>query len=211
MCDVHQTRSDPAVGKKLWADLKQYLPTAKYIMLAGWGEPFVRPESKELLLNYHGPAKFHITTNGLLLPKYWEKIKHQKIPWLKISVDAATQETYEKIRMGAKWGELLAALNLIEQNRDKFPFVMINMTVMRSNYKEIPQFIDLAESYGFDCLFHPIHSGKDEPEILWGDENIFELNDTKALAELKNIVINENSKKRRIGVRWLSLPYYLNN
>ena len=209
MCDVHQTKNDPALGKKLWADLKHYLPTAKYIELAGWGEPLVRPETRELLINYHGPAEFRLTTNGLLLPKYWEKIKHQKFPWLKISIDAATKETYEKIRLGAKWEDLITALNLVKQNRDKFPFVMINMTVMRNNYKEIPQFINLAESYGFDCLFHAIHSGKNEPDILWGDENIFELNNTKALAELRNIVINENSKKRNIEIYWLNLPYYL--
>ena len=198
------TKEDSTMQKKLEEDLRYYLPTAKMIYLSGRGDPLVRPDAIKLLINYKGPAKFHLTTNGLLLPKYWEQIKHQKFHILNISVDAATKETYEKIRIGGRWEDLIKSLNLVKQNRDKFAGVIINMTVMRSNYREIPQFIDLAESYGFSPLFQPVGYGKH------GKENIFELNDVAAINELKNIVINENSKKRTICILWGSLLAQLN-
>ena len=206
MCDLKQDikREDPAMQKKLEKELEDYLPTAKVIFLTGRGEPFARPDTKNLLINYQGSAKFHLTTNGLLLPKYWQQIKHQNFSILNISVDAATKETYEKIRIGGTWKDLLKTLNLVKQNRDKFEAIIINMTVMRSNYKEIPQFIGLAESYGFTCLFQPVGYGKH------GGENIFELKDTAAINEIKTIVIKENSKKRTICILWGSLLAQLN-
>jgi len=126
-----------------------------------------------------------------LLPKYWEQIKHQKFGWLNISTDAAAKKTYEKIRVGGRWEDLLKTFDLVKQNRDKFEFIQLSMVLMRSNYREIPQFIDLAESYGFNCLFQPLHG-----EL--GNENIFELNDTLALNELKKIAINISEKREAL-------------
>ena len=204
MCNREQCRDDLTTQKELWAAFEYYLPTAKVIFLSGWGDPFARPDTNKLLINYKGPAKFYILTNGLLLPKYWEQIKHQKFVSLSISIDAATKKTYEKIRRGGKWEDLLKTFDLVKRNRDKFEYPpMINMTVMRSNYREIPQFFDLAESYGFNCFFQSL-CGK------FGDENIFELKDTTALNELRNMVINETSKKRSIDIRWGNLLAHLN-
>ena len=202
MCDREQIKDEPVMQKKLWTDLKQYLPTAKAIFLTGWGDAFARPDTRKLLIDYKGSAKFRILTNGLLLPRYWEKIKYQKFDSLDISIDAATKATYEKIRIGGRWEDLLKTIDLVKQNRDKFKNISINMTVMRSNYKEIPQFIDLAESYGFNCSFQAIR-------YSWGEENIFELNDTEALSELRKIAINEGSKKRFINICWLDLSHFL--
>ena len=204
-------KDDLTIQKKLWTDLKNYLPGAKGIYLAGRGEPLARPDTRELLKNYKGSAKFHIVTNGLLLPKYWEQIKHQRFIVLNISIDAATKETYEKIRRGGKWEDLLKTLELVKQNRDKFESILINMTVMRSNYQEIPKFIDLAESCGFTCLFRPVGRGEHN------GENFFELNDTAVIKELRNIVIKEGLKKRNINIilqgdflAYLNLPPNIN-
>ena len=203
MCSRKYHKDDPDMQKKLWADLKHYLSTAKEIQLTGHGETFARPDTKKLLMNYKGSAKFHIITNSLLLPRYWKQVRHQNFASLLISIDAATKETYERIRRGGKWEELIKALNLVKQNRYKFETVLLNMTVMRSNYREISQFIDFAESYGFTPCFHAIYG-------QWGNENIFELNDYTVLNELRNIVIKEGLKKRIINVSWGTLLAYLN-
>ena len=203
MCNREGTKDDPILQEKMMADLTNYLPTAKVLILSGDGEPFVRADTLDLLINCKYPVKFDILTNGLLLPKYWEKIKHQKFRTINVSVDAATKDTYEKIRVGGKWEDLLKSLSLIRENRDKFECAGINMTVMRSNYKEIPQFIDMAQSYGFFVQFFGIRDRH-------GNENIFEPNDVEALNELRNILINEFPKKRDIDVRWGDLPLHLN-
>lgn len=202
MCGRKQCKKDPAVQKKLWNDLKNYLPTAKEICITGMGEALARSDTRELLINYRGPAKFRLLTNGLLLPKYWEKIKHQNFAWLSISTDAATKTTYEKIRRGGRWEDLLKTFELVRQNKDKFGYIQLNMTVMRSNYREIPRFIDLAESYGFHCFFQSIQGE-------WGEENIFKFRDSITLDELENIVMNEASKRRSINIHWGDLLAHL--
>ena len=82
--------------------------------------------------------RINLITNRSLLPKYWEKVKHQKFGTLLISVDAAKKDTYDKIRVGGSWVDLLQTLKLVKENRDRFSSVTINMTVMRHNYREIP-------------------------------------------------------------------------
>ena len=69
---------------------------------------------------------------------------------------------------------------------------------MRSNYKEIPAFIDFVESYGFFPMFSRIQG-------MFEDENIFEMNDQAALNELRSIVTNERTKKRTVRVVWQDL------
>ena len=203
MCSREVFKDNPLLQKKLMTDLQNYLPSAKKLILCGVGDPLARPDTRDILMNHKGSIKFDIISNGLLLPKYWDKIKHQKFGTLIISVDAATKETYEKIRAGGRWENLLQSLSLIKKNSGAFEDIIINMTVMRSNYKEIPLFIDLAESYGFNVLFHGIRGA-------YPDENIFEPKDLDAINELKRIVVNESNKKRSINVSLDEIVIYLN-
>ena len=55
------------------------------------------------------------------------------------------------------------------------------MTVMRSNYREIPAFLDLARRYGFFTSFAPLRGS-------FGEENIFDPRDPAALKELREIL-----------------------
>ena len=59
--------------------------------------------------------------------------------------------------------------------------VHINMTVMRSNYREIPAFIQMAREMRFKVLLTRIRG-------TFGDENIFELNDRAALEDLRQVL-----------------------
>ena len=62
------------------------------------------------------------------------------------------------------------------------------MTVMRHNYREMPEFIDLAESYGFNVSFQRIR-GKHE-------QNFFEVKDQDVIDELKTILEREQHNQR---------------
>jgi MoaA/NifB/PqqE/SkfB family radical SAM enzyme len=129
------------------------------------------------------------------MPRYWEQVKHQRFGTLLVSVDAATKGTYEKIRRGGRWEQLLGALSLIKENEAAFSLVAINMTVMRENYREIPAFVQLAESYQFMATFQRIRG-------MCEDQNFFELGDSRAIGELQSILNEEMAKKREIKVFW---------
>jgi radical SAM superfamily enzyme YgiQ (UPF0313 family)/MoaA/NifB/PqqE/SkfB family radical SAM enzyme/Tfp pilus assembly protein PilF len=195
---------DRGMIQKRTDDLMKYLDKAKIILMCGNGDPFARKDTRELLMNYQGTnsdLQFALVTNGLLLPRFWDKVKHQKFESINISVDAPVPEVYEKIRNGGKWEDILKTLDLVKANRDKFKTIVISMVVMRSNYRLIPAFIDFVESYGFVPLFSRIHGQFDT-------ENIFEMNDRAALTELRTILGSERQKKRSVDVVWQDLIEY---
>lgn len=196
MCDRLSKNDDPQLIEKTAQDIFHYLPNAKQLVLTGMGDPFARPDTRGLLMNFDGrnsDVRINLITNGLLLPRYWEKIKHQNFGTLLVSIDAANKETYEKIRIGGSWEILLQSLKIIKENKDKFISVTINMTVMRQNYKEIREFIDFAESYGFNVSFQKIRRD-------YGDQNFFQKRDDHVVNELREIIIEEQSKQRQINV-----------
>ena len=201
MCDRQIHEDDPDLIEKTARDMGNYLPSAKSIVLSGIGDPLAIPYARDLLANYEvdgSELRFDLITNGLLLPKYWDKIKHQRFGGIQISVDAATRRTYERIRVGGKWDALLRSLALLQENRDRFSNVGITMVAMRANYSEIPAFIDFAESYGFGASFQKITGA-------YADQNIFDMRDTDAIRELQSVIADERTKKRSVGVCWNNL------
>jgi len=188
MCASRTEYAMPSHVRKTQENLKHFFDKEIRILLTGNGDLLARPDTRQLLeefdANRYRGVEFEILTNGLLwTPKMWERIKHCHFHTINISVDAATPETYERIRRGGRWEALVAALDLIRQalSEGRFRYVMMNMTVMRSNYREIPAFIALARRYGFHAVFAPIHG-------TWADENIFALDDRAALEELRQIL-----------------------
>jgi|WetSurMetagenome_2_1015567.scaffolds.fasta_scaffold20250_3 MoaA/NifB/PqqE/SkfB family radical SAM enzyme len=201
MCSVVNSESyadDKEMIERRTIDLEKYLDKAKVILMSGNGDPFARKDTRELMINYKNgksDLRFSLVTNGLLLPRYWDKIKHQKFDAINVSLDSVTKEVYEKIRIGGKYEDIMKSINLIEENKEKFKHVVLSMVVMRSNYKEIPAFIDFAEGRGFIPLFSRLQGMVD-------DENIFEMNDRAALEELRLIINSEIKKKRTVNVNW---------
>ena len=184
MCTRKHRNDDNELIKATSLEINKYLPNARSVVLCGSGEPFAITHTRELLYgNYSNNPnlRFSLITNALLLPKYWEKIKHQNFSMILISIDGATKNTYEYIRKGGKWEDLIKSLALIRDNRNKFAVVSINMTVMRSNYKEVPAFIEFAREYGFTATFQKVRGS-------FGKENFFRLKDEKCIGELADIV-----------------------
>lgn len=96
-----------------------------------------------------------IQTNGLLLPKRWHRIadKHRNIGMVTVTVDAATAKTYETVRRGGRWADMLAALDFIRDLKQSFGFELrLRMVVQKSNYQEAPAFYDLAQTYLADLV-----------------------------------------------------------
>ncbi len=173
---------------KAHESLKHYFDKKITIFVGGEGDVLARKDTRNLLQNFNSKkykdVHFQIITNGLLFqPDMWETIKHNNFTYVNISVDGASKATYEKIRRGGNWERLMKALEVFRKAKDegKFSSVTINMTVMKSNYKEIPQFIKLGRSMGFHVFLKIIRGD-------WGDENIFELNNRDALQELRKVL-----------------------
>jgi MoaA/NifB/PqqE/SkfB family radical SAM enzyme len=155
-------------------------------------------------LKYPG-MKQTIVSNGLLLDEAWiEKIVAANIE-LAISIDGTTKEVYEKIRAGSRYDILLRNIRLLNEARRRTGSRMslrMHTVVMRSNYRQIEDFLALAEEYGFDAL-HMMP--------LWGTrcsgENIFLPGNEAIQEEVRLKTARVEQRARELGIEYLnSLP-----
>jgi wyosine [tRNA(Phe)-imidazoG37] synthetase (radical SAM superfamily) len=94
-------------------------------------------------------------TNGLLLtPRVWDQIRMARpaIAGVSISVDAATSETY-RLNRGADFQRLMDNLAFLSQLVEAGQiWVELSFVVQANNYREMPQFVELARRFGFDSV-----------------------------------------------------------
>lgn len=135
----------------------QWLEKAEHLTMAGFGEVFFSKVYEKMLsaTNQLQRNSILILSNGNLFnEKNWNKIKdsYKKIS-VSVSVDAATPETYQKLRRGGNWETLLKNFQMISDLRKigKIERMEIRMVVQRENYQEMPEFVRMAKKFGFDA------------------------------------------------------------
>lgn len=137
--------------------LTQYANTQELttIRWAG-GEPFVSKAYLELwefiAEHVNNPnVKNIIQTNG----SYIKKKKHilkKFLPYVSIigvSFDAATEETYNKLRVNGDWNTLLYNCKYLRE-LDSDITLRADFVMQYDNFREIPEFIKIAKEIGFD-------------------------------------------------------------
>ncbi len=128
------------------------------IKLQGIGEPLMQGDDFIEMIRY--ARKKHIwvrsTTNASLLHLHdnYKKVIDADINELQISIDAADKSTFETIRAGSVFERVLGNSRLINQYCDKNNVVRTKMwtVVQQSNYRQLPELVDLAEELGFKSL-----------------------------------------------------------
>lgn len=138
--------------------LSNVMDKVEIVSMAGNGDPFFNATYRELWRNESETKRncIRFQTNGLLLNEtMWEKVlKGYKDIYLSVSIDAATKETYEKVREGGKWEVLLNNMELAAKMRaeKKIKNLSICFVVQRLNYKEMESFINMGKQWGVDNI-----------------------------------------------------------
>ena len=155
-CRVDFIKNQPEIyirSKEILDDIKvSYGKTLEEIQLSGLGDPFYSEAFFEFLksvnkVDYPSLQKIHLHTNGMLWnEKNWLTIQnaHQFIKGAEISIDAATKDTYEKIRKGGNWDILVRNLKYINQI-PTLDYLCVSFVVQKSNYKEMVDFYYLIK------------------------------------------------------------------
>lgn len=135
---------------------REAFPYAESIYFGIGGEPTIHPLFCDFVQQAHSHGlKVNITTNGMTL--YRRKIAEacaNYVDDVTISIDGATKETFEKIRIGASWEKLMRGIEMLNQQRNtKSNFnLTINMALMRDNIQELPELVDLAHEWGVNRI-----------------------------------------------------------
>lgn len=123
---------------------------------------------------------FHINTNGThLSQEACDRLLASRLRSINVSLDAATDATFRRIRRGAPpLDDVLANLRRLARARgDRAePALMLSFTLMRSNLDELPPFVRLAAALGFDvvhCRHVEAYTADMEGESLWFDQARF--------------------------------------
>lgn len=118
--------------------------------LSGSGDPFFSRTLREWMMQivpekYPNLEYIHLHTNALLwTPLMWSRIE-SAVPYIKsaeISIDAATKETYEKIRRGGKWETLQSNLKFVDTLG--LGYVTLSFVVQEDNYTELEAFYEMV-------------------------------------------------------------------
>jgi wyosine [tRNA(Phe)-imidazoG37] synthetase (radical SAM superfamily) len=103
-------------------------------------------------------------TNGVLLtPDKWQSLKNLegfKTIVIAISIDAATERTFNKLREGGDWQKLSDNLEFISKLRtsNRINQLVFNFVVQNDNYKEMIRFVDMCKKLNGDKInFSQIH------------------------------------------------------
>lgn len=138
---------------------------ADNLTIAGNGEAFFSPVYRKMLFDKSIERKGSVTvfSNGILftedafqeLEKIYSSIKAI------ISIDGATKESYEKIRRGGKFDILMSNMRMLGKYRalNRLKSLIIDVTVQRDNYKELPLFVETGKEVNADIVhFYPIEN-----------------------------------------------------
>jgi len=100
--------------------------------------------------------KYSILTNGLMFKEFYNTVPHviNNLQELGVSIDGASRETYEKLRLGGKWEKIIESLECLSNAKPKHGFrFSLHMVVQQDNYHELEDMLELARAYNVDCLY----------------------------------------------------------
>jgi len=73
---------------------------------------------------------------------------------LGISIDGASKDTYERLRLGGKWDKINENLRCISRLKQLHNFrFILHFVVQEENYHEMESIVDLGEQYGADRVW----------------------------------------------------------
>jgi MoaA/NifB/PqqE/SkfB family radical SAM enzyme len=140
-------------------EIADQIPVLKRAVLHGIGEPLLNKELTEII-NYLKERKVHVlfNTNALLLDKKWAKdFVSSGLDELRISLDAATESTYTRVRGSDNFPKVINNVETLSRMRNaahpSTPKVSVWMVATRENVEDLPEMIKLAARVGIDEVY----------------------------------------------------------
>lgn len=179
--------------------IQSILPEVQFLILAGNGEVFLSEAYRQIYLSEACAKVGHIRllTNGLLLTeKNWNEFyenNHNNEIILTASIDAASKETYERIRRNGKFEVIRDNMELASRlkKEGKISYIRMNFVVQKENYQEMPDFVEWAVDLGADeAFFTKILNWGTYTDDEFRDISMMEKDTITAKKELKEILQN---------------------
>ena len=148
--------------------LKEFIPHLSYAKFYG-GEPFLIDNYYKIwdLMGELNPnITVEIQTNGSIMNNKVRKVLNNLKCNINISIDSLQKETYETIRANANYEKVMQNISaFLSFRRTRGTKITFSMCPMRTNWKELPDFVDYANANHANLFFHMVW--KPEHLALW--------------------------------------------
>ena len=159
MCEKEYWNEKPMMlSFKDFKHAMDQFPDLKWAGNNGLGDPFLNPEYQQMVKYLDDK---NVCQEIYLTSKTFEKgdiekfLDYKAFIFLKFSFDAATKETYEKIRVNGDYDKVID--NIIRFDREKkrrgryFPELQFHYILMKNNIHEAEQYIQMIHDLGVNC------------------------------------------------------------
>lgn len=137
------------------------LKTASMLTLSGTGEALTSPHSvhvlKKLSRKDNPNLKITLFTNGAAdIGKIWNNLGEaaSMLHKIRVSIDGAERETFEKLRYPAKWDALLQTMNFYSKLRlnGTLSNLHVNFVIQMENYRQLTKIFRLCVDWNVNML-----------------------------------------------------------
>jgi MoaA/NifB/PqqE/SkfB family radical SAM enzyme len=126
------------------------MPQVRWTNITGEGSAFLNKDYVQMIRYLYEKHRSSIWLVDHLTDIPFDFLEKEVLPYIHgiyVSIDGGTKETYEKIKVGCHWDNLLENLRKIieykRKNDTPFPHITFRYVIMKENVAELPQFIDL--------------------------------------------------------------------
>ncbi|MFP5223708.1 MAG: radical SAM protein [Acidobacteriota bacterium] len=157
MCAEAERASDKQLSDVALSRLEEVLPFARTLFVTG-GEPLLyAPLERLLKAGSRAGCELWMVTNGsLLTERKCEMLLDAGLSQIKISLDAASANTYQRVR-GGNFMKVLRNIGTLLELRIKrgvrLPSIQLGFVAMRSNIAELGRLAAMAGNLGVDSLY----------------------------------------------------------
>jgi molybdenum cofactor biosynthesis enzyme MoaA len=197
----HRPPLPKVYGDAFFEELRLFVPHLRRIKFLG-GEPFLASETlrvMDLLVEMEADVRCHVTTNGTQWSPRVERILDMLPIDVAVSLDAATRETYEQVRIGADWDEVQTNLDRFQERAARRGTdVTVTFCLMAINWRDFAGFCEMADARGIGCAVNTVT----EPAHL----SLYRLpidELEEVLAELERIEAERGATFGRSRATWL--------
>jgi radical SAM protein with 4Fe4S-binding SPASM domain len=146
------------------------------LTLSGAGEPLLNPDLVAMIAHAgrHG-ASTMIPSNGTLLRRgeLAQGIVEAGLNTMKISIDAATPQTYQAIRRQDCFDQIIEGIRQVDrikrQRNSRTPELRLDVVILKENYTELADIVELSRQLNIGTVFfRPLQVtgiGKEREEI----------------------------------------------
>jgi MoaA/NifB/PqqE/SkfB family radical SAM enzyme len=205
----------PFFTPELFARLKPIFPTLHRGFLFGLGEPTLNPHLIEFVdeLSRNGAEVCFNTNATLMTQQRADEIAKAGAARVTVSIDGASAGTYESIRHGAAFEQVVAGIRALVSARERFgnPEVDLSFVAMASNIHELPALLELASSWGASAVHvEPLlgQVGSTELDEHYERENLGTVDPSEVAAHLRDAAAIALDRRVLLASRLFSAKEY---